>query len=84
MVRKITFTKHPNTAEEFERVREEAIAEWQESGPAAIIAASWELTVLSYMLKGLDVTKMPMDRSKMVKKVVPWLDKRLDMSVADE
>ena len=73
MTRNISFSKHPDTAQEHERLREESIKEWQAKGPAAIIAASWELTILSYLLKGQDVANVPMNKSVFEKRIVPWL-----------
>lgn len=74
MAREITFSKHPNTAEEFQRVRDSSIEDWQKKGPAEIIAATWEISVFSYMLKGQNVLDMVIDRSKIIKQRVPWLD----------
>lgn len=76
MAREITFSKHPNNPAEFERIRAASIEYWQKQGPAAIIAATWELSLLAYMFKGDDGRELIMDRSKFVKKTAPWLTKK--------
>ena len=72
--REITFTKHANTKEEFLKVKEESITNWQKEGHAAIIAATWELSLFSYQLNNKDELDFKMDRTKIEKKRVPWLD----------
>ena len=73
MTREITFTKHKNTTEEFQNVKDSSIAEWQKQGIAAIIAATWEVSILSYALHRNNKFDLKMDRTKILKVKAPWL-----------
>lgn len=67
-----TLRRYLFSREDQDRLLEDTIREWQSLGVAAIWQATWELTVLSYALRGIDVRNQPMDRTRIEKRVAPW------------
>jgi hypothetical protein len=72
--RAVTISKHTFG----EDLTDEQIDYWQGLGHAAIFKAVHELSLLGYLMQGVDARSVPMQRTHFERRVVPWLLGGLD------
>lgn len=76
--REVTLTRSSFSPEDQEELLQRTIIQWQEQGIAAIWRATWELTVLSYALRGSDIRGQSMIKSHEQLIAAPWLAQDLE------